>query len=105
MVRDTLSTYPDFNEELKLQTNARNFQLGVVIIRKWKPNDFHSIKITDYQKSYTVTDKELVSIVEIIKEFITILLGKILRIYTNQKNLSCKMFNTDRVIRWILILE
>ena len=31
---DTLLTYPDFNETFKIHTDARNFQLGVVIIQK-----------------------------------------------------------------------
>ena len=36
MARDTLLTYPDFNEEFKIHTDASNFQLGVVIIQKGK---------------------------------------------------------------------
>ena len=34
-----------------------------------------------------------------------ILLGQKFRIYTDHKNLTCKHFNTDRVLRWRLILE
>ena len=40
-----------------------------------------------------------------LKEFRTILLGRILRIYTDHKNLTCKFFNTNRVLIWRLILE
>ena len=36
------------------------------------------------------------------KEFRTILLVQNLRIYTYHKNLTCKNFNTDRIIRWII---
>ena len=39
------------------------------------------------------------------KDFITILLGRKLRIYTNHKDLTCEHFNTDRVLIWRLILE
>ena len=28
-----------------------------------------------------------------------------MRIYTDNKNLTCKNFNTDRVLRWRLILK
>ena len=38
---------------------------------------------------YTFIEKQLLSIVETLKQFRTILLGKILRIYTNHKNLAC----------------
>ena len=36
--RDTLLTYPVFNETFKIHTNASAFQLGAVIIQKVKPN-------------------------------------------------------------------
>ena len=47
----------------------------------------------------------MLSIVETLKVFRTILLGQHLKIYTDHKNLTCKKINTDRVLRWILILE
>ena len=34
MACDTLLTYLDFNEEVKIHTNASNFQLGAVLARK-----------------------------------------------------------------------
>ena len=34
-----------------------------------------------------------------------ILLGQKLIIYTDNKNITCKIFNTDRVLRWKIILE
>ena len=47
----------------------------------------------------------MLSIFETIKEFRTILLDQKLRIYTDHKNLTCKNFNNDRVLIWIIILE
>ena len=66
---------------------------------------FYGRKLTDSHKRYTVKEKELLSIVEILKEFRTILLGKKLRIYTDHKNLTCKNFNTKRLLIWRIILE
>ena len=43
--------------------------------------------------------------VETLKEFHMILLSQQLKIYTDHKNLTCINFNTDRVLRWRLILE
>ena len=48
---------------------------------------------------------ELLSIVETLKYFINILLGQKLRIYTGHKNLTCKNFNTNILLRWRLTLE
>ena len=73
---DTLSTYPYFNETFKIHTNVSAFQLGVVIIQKGKPIDFYMITLTDSQKWYTVTERELLRIVKTLKEFRTVLLGQ-----------------------------
>ena len=48
---------------------------------------------------------ELLSIVETLKEFSAILLGQKLLLYNDHKNLTCKIFNIYRVLRWRLILE
>ena len=49
VARATLLTYSDFNENFKIHTNARTFQLGAVISHKGKPITFHSRKLTDTQ--------------------------------------------------------
>ena len=87
----TLLNYPDFNETFKIHTDDSAFQLGVVISQKVKPIDFYSRKLTDYQKLYTVTERKLISIIETLREFRTILLGHKLIIYTDHKNLTCKI--------------
>ena len=104
MSHDTLLTYPYFNEAFKIHTDISTFQLGVVIIQKVKPITFYSRKLTDTQQLYKVTERELLSIVETLKYFRTILLGRKLRIYTGHKNLTCRKINTDKVLRWRLIL-
>jgi hypothetical protein len=47
----------------------------------------------------------LLAIVETLQEYCTILLGHIIKIYTDHKNLTFANFNTDRVHRWRLIVE
>ena len=93
----TLLTYPYFNETIKIHTNASAFQLGAVISNKDKLIAFYSRKLTDTQQWYTVTEKELLSIAENLKDFRTILLGQKLRIYTDHKNLTYNFFNKDIV--------
>ena len=105
VARDTLLTYLYLNENVKIHTDAGTFQLGTVISQKVKPIAFYTEKLTYDQQRYTVTDRELLIIVETLKEFIDILLGQKLRIYTDNKNLTCKNFNTNIVLIWRLILE
>ena len=105
MASDTLLTCPDFNETFKIHTDASAFQLGAVICQKGKPINFYSRKITDEKMRYTVTEREVLSIVETLKGFRTILFGHKLRICTDHKNLTCENFNTDIVLIWRIILE
>ena len=41
--RETLLSYPDFNEPFKIHTDASKLQLGAVISQKGKPVAFYSI--------------------------------------------------------------
>ena len=67
MARNTLLTYPDFNEDFKIHTDASDFKLGSVILQKGKPIAFYSRKRTESQQRYTVIEQELLSIIETIK--------------------------------------
>ena len=61
-----------------------------VIIQYGKTISFYRRKVTGLQKWYTVTEKELISLVESLKEFHTILLGQQLNIYIDHKNRTWK---------------
>ena len=67
MDRTTLLTYPGFNENFKIYTDARNLKLGAVILQKGKPIAFYSRKCTESQQSYTVTERGLLCIIETMK--------------------------------------
>ena len=53
--RDTLLTYPDTNDTIKIHTDASAFQLGTVISMKSKHITLYSRKLTDIQQRYTIT--------------------------------------------------
>ena len=74
VARNTLLIYPDFNERFDIHTDASGFQLVALIIQYGKPIDFYSRKLMGPQSQYAVTEKELLSIVETLKGFRTILL-------------------------------
>ena len=72
MACDILLTYLDFNEAFKIHTDASEFQLGAVINHKEYTIAFYSRKLTGTHMRYTVTEKELIIIVETLNEFRTI---------------------------------
>jgi RNase H-like domain found in reverse transcriptase/Reverse transcriptase (RNA-dependent DNA polymerase) len=103
--KETLLAYPDFDKPFVIHTDASHTQLGAVISQDNKPIAFYSRKLKPEQTRYTTTERELLSIVETLKEFRSILLGQRIEIHTDHKNLTCKNFNTERVMRWRLLLE
>jgi hypothetical protein len=81
-------SFPDFSKEFHVYTNASNYQLGGVIMQDDKPLAFYSRKLLSAQMNYTTGEKELLSIVEILREFRNILLGhKIITVHTDHKNI------------------
>lgn len=108
--KEAILAFPNFNKEFIIYTDASKYQLGGVIAQKdaqeqLRPLAFYSRKLNDAQTRYTTTERELLSIVETLKEFRTILLGQKLVVYTDHKNLTYTDLKTDRVLRWRLLLE
>ena len=79
---NTLLAYQDFNNQLYINTDARNFQLGVVKRQGIRPIVFYGRNLTGPQTRYTVTWKEIIRIVETMQDFCTISLCQRLKIYT-----------------------
>ena len=103
--KHTLLSYPNFIQPFEIYTDASHTQLGAVISQNKQPIAFYSRKLNPAQTWYTTTECELLAIVETLKEFCNILLGQQITVFTDHKKLTYKRFNTERVMRWRLILE
>ena len=67
MPRDNLLTYPDSKENFKIHTDTSDFKLGAVSFHKGKPIALYSRKCNEAKQGYTVTERELLSIIETMK--------------------------------------
>jgi RNase H-like domain found in reverse transcriptase len=105
IAKETLLAYSNFNKPFDIHTDASHTQLGAVVSQENKPIAFYSRKLNPAQTRYTTTEQEHHITVKTLKEFCNILLGQQILVYTNHKNLTCKNFNTEQVMRWRLLLE
>jgi len=105
IARRVMLSYPDFNKAFHIHTDSSDNQLGAVISQEGTPVAFYSRKLNPAQKKYDTIEKELLSIVETLKEYENILLGHQIVVHTDHKNLTYHKFNTKRVMKWRLIIE
>jgi hypothetical protein len=106
LARSVLLSFPDYKREFYIYTDAPNYQMGSVILQKkdnrtWSgPIAYFSKKLSNTQRKYTVMEQELLSIVETLKTFRRMLLGQVIIIHTDHKNLTFGKFASDQVARW-----
>jgi hypothetical protein len=81
--------------------------LGAIITKDNRPIAFFSGKLSEMQQKYSVTEIELLAIVETLKEFKGMLWGQDIKVYTDHKNLTRDALGltSDRVYPWWLLLE
>ena len=80
-------SYPDFNVEFILDTDASNHGIGAVLSQVQdsveKPKTFASRTLTKAERNYCVTRRELLAIVEFVKHFRHYLQGPKFRMRTD----------------------
>ena len=104
---DVLLTHPDFTKKFTIHTDASDTQLGSIISQDGKPIAFYSRKLSSTQRNYSVGEREMLSIVETLKEFRPILCGHEIEIFTDHINLTKPetQHASSRIQRWRWLIE
>jgi hypothetical protein len=107
IAKEVVLAYPDFTKPFEIYTDASTKQLGAVITQENRLIAFFSRKLSDAQSKYTVTELELLAIVETLKEINGMLWGQRINVYTDHKNLTQDGLGltSDRVAQWRILLE
>ena len=87
IAKEVVLAYPDFTKVFEIYTDASMTQLGAVITQDNRPIAFFSRKLSVTQAKYSVTEIELLAIVETLKEFKGMLWGQQIKVYTDHKNM------------------
>jgi hypothetical protein len=67
--------YPYYLQGFEICTVSSKFQLGAKITQNNRPLAFFGRKLSQMQQKYSLTNQELLAIVETLKEFKDMLLG------------------------------
>jgi hypothetical protein len=99
--------YPDYSKVFEIYTDASSKQLGAVLTQDNRPIAFFSRQLSDTQCKYSVTEIEILALVETLKEFKGMLWGQNIKVFTDHTNLirDALGVTSDRVYQQRLLLE
>ena len=68
IAKDVVLSYPDYSHGFQIYTDSSKFQLGPVVTQNNRPLAFFSTKLSMAKQKYSMTELELLAIVETLKE-------------------------------------
>ena len=84
--KKVLLQYPNFDLPFEIYVDASKYKLGGIIQQAEKPLIFWSKRKAESQEKYSVMKSEFLAMVELLKEFRNILLGRKIIICTYHEN-------------------
>ena len=79
---------PDFSQPFIVECDASREGLGVVLMQNHHPIAFESQKLKDYERHYSIYDKEMLAILHALTKFRQYLVGNKFEIKTDHNSLK-----------------
>lgn len=105
LAKRVLLAFPASGRPFHVFTDASKLQLGAVITQDKKPLAYWSKKCNHAQTAYPANRLELLSILLLLREFRSMLLGQELHLHTDHLNLTYSTFHDVHMMRWRLEIE
>ncbi|KAG3197602.1 hypothetical protein PC128_g6709 [Phytophthora cactorum] len=105
LARNVWLAFPDYTRRFHIFAATSGHQIGGVIVQDKRIIACFSRSMTETQRNYSTMEWELLSVVEILKEYRTMLFGFPVVIHIDHKNLLFPRETSLRVKRWKLLLE
>ncbi|GJS37358.1 reverse transcriptase domain-containing protein [Tanacetum coccineum] len=103
---------PDWNEPFELMCDASDFALGAVLGQRhekhFRPIHYASKTMNEAESRYTMTKKEMLTVVYAFEKFQSYLVMNKCTVYTDHsalKYLFAKKDSKARLLRWVLLLQ
>ena len=84
---DVILRFPDHSQPFHIYIDASNSQIGATIKQNQLPIAYFSRKLAPTQRRYSTIEQEMRAIVKVLKEYRNFLLGAVIIIFTDHKNL------------------
>ena len=88
--------HPNYSLPFELQTDASERAVGSVLLQKDKIIGFHSAKLSNAQRVYTIVEKELYGILLTLENFKPIIYGFPVIVMTDNRNLTIETISPKR---------
>ena len=91
MISCLVLAFPDFPKPFALECYALGIGIGVLLMQSGHPITFESRKLREYERHYSIYDKEMLAMMHALTKFRQYLVGNMFKVKTNHNSLRFLM--------------